>query len=750
MEGKTKVIVCTTAYRPFVGGAEIAVEEIAKRMSRDFDFYIVTARMSRALPRRETATEGTIIRIGLGTGIDKWLLPIFAVRPVRRLIAGFKKTDRVLLWGMDVSQGSLAALFIGWRLPRLPYVLTVQYGESEERLHRGRFGFVRRAFRAMLMRADAVTAISTYLYDSARAHGFFGPCEVIPNGVDVERFSLGGEKNAPRDGKTVLTISRLVHKNGVDILIRAIAEIKKEIPDIRCRIAGDGPDRKKLEALASSLGLTDAVTFLGAVPHASLAEQLRAADAFVRPSRSEGMGNVFVEAAATGVPIIGTRVGGIPDIIEDGTTGLFAAAEDPLDCAQKITRLLRDRAYAEALVANAREKIAARFDWNTIADRYRGVFRAASGTEKRITIATGLFPPDIGGPATYSKSLVDALPQNTVGVRIAYFGAVRHLPRIVRHIAYGVRLMIISRGSDTIFAQDPVSVGLPALAASKILGVRFVLKIVGDYAWEQERASNPSFFETPEAFQKKTYGIVTEARRLVQNFAARRADRIITPSEYLRDIVAGWGIAREKIAVVYNGYTLPSSLPSREEARMRLGLTGTIMLSVGRLVPWKGFSMLIDAVADMAPEAPELCLLIAGSGPEEERLRQKIRKQGADARARLLGAVPHEILMSYFAASDLFVLNSGYEGMPHTLLEAMSVGVPVIATRVGGNPELIRDGTDGILIEYDNMRELKDAIRILVRDPAARSVMGGRARARAREFTKEKMIAETTPILRKI
>lgn len=749
MEGKVKVIVCTTAYRPFVGGAEIAIEEIAKRMSRDFDFYIVTARISRALPRRETAAEGTIIRIGVGTSLDKWLLPFFAVLRVRALIAGFKKTDRVLLWGMDISQGSLAALCIGWRIPRLPYVLTVQYGESEKHLQSGRLGFIRRAFRAMLMRADSVTAISAYLCDSARAHGFLGPCEVIPNGVDFEKFSLGDEKNAPRDGKTIITISRLVHKNGVDILIRAIAEVKKEIPDIRCRIAGDGPDRKKLEMLASFLGLTDIVTFLGTVPHASLAEQLRAADVFVRPARSEGMGNVFVEAAATGVPIIGTRVGGIPDIIEDGTTGLFAAAEDPLDCAQKIMRLLRDRAYAEALVANAREKIAARFDWNTIADRYRRVFRAASGTEKRITIAAGLFPPDIGGPATYSKSLVDALPQNRIGVRIAYFGAVRHLPRIVRHIAYGVRLIIISRGSDMIFAQDPVSVGLPALIVAKALRIRFVLKIVGDYAWEQG-SQRFGVSDPLDEFLKNKYGWKVELLRGLQKWSASRAHAIIVPSEYLRDVVAQWGIVRERITVIYNAFDPPASILSKDEARRKLGISGTMLVSVGRLVPWKGFEAVIEVVRKLRADVPDsdIRLRIIGDGPMY--VEDLIRANELGLVIQWMGSLSHEDVLTSLIAGDIFILNTKYEGLSHTLLEAMALGIPICTTRAGGNTELIRDGENGLFFDWNDVDQMRAAVMRLVRDPDLARALAGRAQEKARSFSSERMLHKTITLLKDV
>ncbi len=758
---KPKIIICATAYRPLVGGAEIAIEEVARRLAGDFDIIIITARMSRRILTREAGSEGTIVRLGLGMPLDKWLLPFLIPWYV---LSRFHTPDsKLLMWGMDISQGALAAFFIARHMPRLPYVLTVQYGESEAYLNTGRGGWIRRSFRAMLMAADSVTVISLYLHSVVRSHGYCGPCAVIPNGVDMAKFQIPNHKlqKSPtseiQKSKTVMTISRLVPKNGVDVLIRAIARVKKEIPDIQCRIAGDGPERAALAALASELGVHDAVVFLGTVPHGELAGHLAGAAVFVRMSRSEGMGNAFIEAIAAGVPVIGTAVGGIPDIIEDGNTGLLAAIDDPADCAKKIIQLLRDPVYAQAMAAQACEKIIHRFDWNNIADQYKRIFYQLLGAEKRITIATGLFPPDIGGPATYTALLADALAQEKISVRVSYFGAVRRMPRMMRHAMYFLRLLFTARGSDIIFAQDPVSVGLPALVASRMLGTRFILKIVGDYAWEQEQAKNAkrkarneTVFETPEAFQNRRHGLMTEARRWIQRFVARHADQIIVPSQYLRGIVAGWGVAAEKIMVVYNAVVVPEYVLPREETRKKLGLSGMVIIAVGRMVPWKGFATLIDAVADLAADLPDLYLVIAGSGPEEEYLRRKIRERGMEKRVHLPGAVAHEKLMTYLAASEIFVLNSGYEGLSHTLIEAMAIGLPVVATAVGGNPEVVTDGAEGILIGYNKKEELKDAIRTLCRDRALRSAMGVRAQARASCFAQEKMIRETAMILKSL
>ena len=146
----------------------------------------------------------------------------------------------------------------------------------------------------------------------------------------------------------------------------------------------------------------------------------------------------------------------------------------------------------------------------------------------------------------------------------------------------------------------------------------------------------------------------------------------------------------------------------------------------------------------MKEEIPDVSLVIAGSGPEENNIRQKIAARGIAPRVRLAGAISREMLLSYFAAGDVFVLNSGYEGLSHTLLEAVAVGLPVIASRIGGNPEVIGDDARGTLIEYNNLEQLKAAIRKTVaKTPMAAPIHDW-------PYTKERMIKETVQALKNL
>lgn len=748
--GKPVIFVFSTAYHPFVGGAEVAIEQVTKRLKDRFDFVIFTSRMRRDLPKREARDEGAVVRIGLGTKFDKfWFLFFGWISALRE----FKKQGRkIIFWVMDFSFGAAPAGFLKLFYPKIPLVFTIEYGDGDERVAKGRGGLMNLAFRLILSHADYVTAISSYLLNLCEQYGYVGEGEVLHNGVDLEKFS-GVGKPTTRKKYTVITVARLVPKNGVDILIKAIAELKKDIPDIKLHIIGDGDERKKLEHAAYGLGLMANVKFFGEIPYDELPEYLAEANIFARPSRSEGMGNVFVEALAAGLPIVGTPVGGILDIIDDGKTGFFSKVNDPKDLAEKIRLLLENKNLAQKIVENGQKMVEERFSWDKIAQSYAEVFSHELSVKKRILIATGVFPPEVGGPATYSKILLDELPKKGFGVRVLSFGLVRRLPKILRHLAYCLKLMAYGRNADIIFAQDPVSVGLPAALAAKILRKKFLLKIVGDYAWEQG-VQRFSVKEVLDDFLKNKYRWEVELLRKIQKFVANRADKIIVPSEYLKKVVARWGIQPNKIHVVYNAYDSVignykdfenQSNQIRED--FGLGKNDKIIVSAGRLVPWKGFDALIDIMPDILKQFPSTKLLIAGDGPEKRNLESKIKGKRLEKQIILSGNLSRLSLLVFCLGADVFVLNTAYEGFSHQILEVMELGKAIVATDSGGNPELIKNGIEGFLVKYNDREAITQKILEILENPALAKKLGANAHQKASQFPKDRMIGETIKIL---
>ncbi len=373
----------------------------------------------------------------------------------------------------------------------------------------------------------------------------------------------------------------------------------------------------------------------------------------------------------------------------------------------------------------------------------------------KVLIATGLFPPEIGGPATYSKTLLDELPKRGIEVEVLPFRDVRHLPKVLRHVAYFFKVLKKGRSVDIIFAQDPVSVGLPAALAAKVLGKRFLIKIVGDYAWEMEMQnekrkvqSESQKFLSLEEFQKGKYDGVTEMRRKIERWVAKRAEMVIVPSNYLKGIVEMWGVPISKIKVIYNAFEVPDIKESKEEIRKRLNIRGTVLLSVGRLVPWKGFAFLMDRMKEIVKEIPEAHLYIAGDGPEEKSLKLKAKSEKLEENVTFLGRLGQQDLFSYIKAADIFVLNTGYEGFSHHLLEVAGIGTPIITTRIGGNPELIENEKTGLLVPYNNKEEIRKEVVRLIKDSDLRNTMVEEAKKKVLGFSIERMINELISLLK--
>ncbi|TSC72807.1 MAG: hypothetical protein G01um101470_267 [Parcubacteria group bacterium Gr01-1014_70] len=373
MNGKQTVIIFSTAYMPFIGGAELAVKDITDRVE-GLNFILLTARMRRDLPRQERIGSVEVYRVGLGTVfLDKLLSPFLASIRVRRLA---RQHSICLFWSVMASYTSItpALLHMFGLYRNIPLLVTLQEGDSEAHIARARLGLVGLGWQFLLRHAAHVQVISTYLAGLARTYGYTGDITIVPNGVDISRFQIS-DFRFQRKEKIIITVSRLVKKNGVDMLIQAFAEVYKRYPEAKLYIVGDGELRSDLEGLSRRLGIALAVTFFGSVPHERVPEYQKNADIFVRASRSEGLGTSFLEAMAMGIPVIGTRVGGIPDFLLHEKTGLFAHVDDSVDLSRQILRLFEDRVLYDTLSRNGRTLVENAYSWDSIAKRMETIFR---------------------------------------------------------------------------------------------------------------------------------------------------------------------------------------------------------------------------------------------------------------------------------------------------------------------------------------------------------------------------------------
>ncbi len=345
----------------------------------------------------------------------------------------------------------------------------------------------------------------------------------------------------------------------------------------------------------------------------------------------------------------------------------------------------------------------------------------------RILIATGIYPPDIGGPATYTKELEKELPKRNIEIEVVsysdedsfggdpeyLFRVNRNAPIWKRYFCYAKKVWQRRKEFDIIYVQDPVSSGVPVWLASKIIRKPYILKVVGDYAWEQGK-QRFGVKENPDDFQKKRYAFSVELMRFLQKRVAKNAKKIFVPSNYLKMIVSHWVKNTEKIQVIYNTLDIAPLEKNKEELRKEHGLKGFTMLSVARLVPWKGFLSLMDVVSTLKAKGLDLNLYIIGEGPERIKMETKIKNLTLEKNIFLLGRKSHKEVLEYLGASDLFVLNTEYEGLSHLLLEATMMHCPILTTRVGGNPEAVKEGVNGILVSYNDKEALGEKIEMIM------------------------------------
>lgn len=378
-----KVLIFTTAYHPYIGGAELAVAEITKRLASDNIFFLITYRFSRKDPAFEERDGMEIYRLGFGTVPDRWFL--FPALAFFKALQIHRKHKVDLLWAVMVTYASIGAYFLKLIRPELPLLLTLQEGDPVEHLRFGKFGLLGVWWKLLVKKSDYIQAISKYLADYAASVGAKSPVAVVPNGVNFDHFSKPTPADVLEARKkrfgfrsedfVLVTASRLVAKNAVDICIEAL----KKLPvRFKFLILGSGKDENDLKNLASKSGLSGRAVFAGEIPQAELPDYLHLADVFIRPSRSEGLGNAFLEAMAAGLPVVGTSEGGIPDFLKDGQTGLVCRTEDPDDLAAKIKRLSEDEALREAVSANGRELVKNSYSWEKISRSIEKIFSGIS------------------------------------------------------------------------------------------------------------------------------------------------------------------------------------------------------------------------------------------------------------------------------------------------------------------------------------------------------------------------------------
>jgi glycosyltransferase involved in cell wall biosynthesis len=390
-----KILIFSLNYFPkYVGGAEVAIKEIVERQDKSkYEFHMLTLRFDSNLPKYEVLHRIHIHRIGF-TKVNASLsemrhFPLYFNKYLYQMMAGLygfylhRTYSFDAAWSMmptatGVPMGVLKLLTIG----RLKTIVTFQEGDPIPHMVK----YVLPAwplFVYSVRSANVVQTISTFLLNWAKDLGFKNYGVVIPNAVDIARYTqMFSEKEiqeiknqiGKKDGEIwLIHTGRFVVKNGLEDVLLGLSKLPNQYHFF---LVGDGPDKEKYIQLIEELNLTDRVHFYGYVANTELPKFLKACDIFIRPSRSEGMGNSFVEAMSMKMPVIATREGGLSDFIfEDKKkqTAWVCEKDNPDSIVNAVKRIENMKAgnpeeYSRIL-EDSLEMVKEKYDWEIIAKR---------------------------------------------------------------------------------------------------------------------------------------------------------------------------------------------------------------------------------------------------------------------------------------------------------------------------------------------------------------------------------------------
>lgn len=580
-----------------------------------------------------------------------------------------------------------------------------------------------------------LVALSQYEVAQALALGMpLSSVTAIPNGTRIQPTLERKTGPIVRLG----AVGRLVRQKGFDVLLRAMHEVQRHHPEVGLAIAGEGPQRNRLLGLAKKLGIK--VEFAGKVD--SLQDWLQSVDLYVHPARWEGLPLALLEAMSCGVPVVASAVGGIPELVHHGRTGLLARSEDPRSLAVQISEAIKDPDSARERSLRAREDITNHYSIECFASRYLELYdrilslsreghptrlretgEQAASAVKLLAVADG-FPAwsetfvmgEVAGlrklgmdcrvfamrrgpleitpdcPVMYSRGMLGDL------VYIGFPGPrelVRHLRALFelfgrdpRWIPFGLARITTATlaarlarglGSTSIHAHFLGATTIVGACAAAIAGIPFSI--------------------SPHA-SLAVFSRAVQARLLKR--AAFTAACWKGATEILSDI-------GPRVHFVPHGVEMTSFRGARGTSPVFR------IIAIARLVEKKGVDLLVDAVGILSERALDWQAAILGDGPLRQELELKAARSPARGRIKWLGFVPHGKVSMFLNDADVLVVPSvpvagETEGIPNVILEAFAAGVPVVASDTGGIREVVRHRETGILVPPGNAELLAQAI----------------------------------------
>jgi len=367
-----RLLIINSEYPPIGGGAGNASANLARCLAEiGHDVIVLTARFSD-LPRVEKRDGVTIHRIPAlrrkqerSGALEQAAFILSASLWILGRARQIRPNATLAFFGMP----SGAAAWLLKKFYRIPYVVSLRGGDVPgfrpydfKTYHQLIGPFLRLIWHD----ASAVVANSRGLRDLALAFDSRIEIPIVPNGVDSSRYAVEDREWSP---PRILSVGRVVHQKGLDLGLRALAQLKHL--DWEWYIAGDGPQTGSLKSLARELGISERVAFLGWQSREELTKWYHQANLFLFPSRHEGMPNAVLEAMASGLPVVATRIAGNEELVVEGETGFLVQTENVDELREALRKALTHSSLREKMGAASRLRVEQNYTWQKVAEQYQ-------------------------------------------------------------------------------------------------------------------------------------------------------------------------------------------------------------------------------------------------------------------------------------------------------------------------------------------------------------------------------------------
>ena len=356
----------------------------------------------------------------------------------------------------------------------------------------------------------------------------------------------------------------------------------------------------------------------------------------------------------------------------------------------------------------------------------------------RVLVTVGIFPPDIGGPATFvpkiAKYFQDQLnyeieiltlsdnKNSNINDDFSVKRIDRNLPIIYRWLKTIFTIYKLGKNKDLIFVNG---LGTETTIANIFLKKKIIRKIVGDPVWERAY-SKAKISESFDEFQVKNYGFSISLQKKVRSFSIKKSDIVVTPSKHLKNFIVNLGF-KNKIEIINNGVFIP-------EENTNIFTNDQINITiVSRLVSHKNIKKIIRAISDL--NDPLIYLNIIGDGPELNQLQKISLESNNKDNIIFHGKLNRDDINHIFLKSDIYIQASNYEGLPHSLLEAMSYGIPVLCTPVGECKEILGNEDRGYILD---LPVSKNNIKSKISEIIGEKNIANKKGERGKDFINEK------------